>query len=549
MNFALYYAGDAYSTAAKIMGRQSAGRSMMKGLARTWPEGVVAGVGPGAQGGRSMLAQLQADGFSGGVRWSQLPDMRAAVEAGTVYYPSPGPGELLHLRNRVQPDAFSVMAVTYTLSSNDALDRVAEWVLPPHRPWDALICISDCAKTLALQLQAEMRDWWGAQAGSMRFNTSQLPVIPLGVDVPFFAPQPAQRASAREALGIRSEEVAFLFSGRLSFHAKANPAALYRALEQAAQRSPVVCVEAGIFPNEAIAQAFVAAQKALAPTVRFIHVHGRDEECYRQAWQAADVFASLADNIQETFGLTPVEAMAAGLPVIVADWNGYKETIRDGVDGFRIPTVLPPAGVGEDLALRHALEEDSYDRYIGRTSMATVVEPRALALAVHRLATDSALRQEMGAAGLQRAQQVFDWPVVLRQYVALAAELAAIRAQAAPHEKAPRAWPQRADPFARFAHFASATLRGDWPVQALPDASARLRLLLDLSMANYVLDPRVLSRESLAAVLAVLQTDVAHTVNSVLQAAGQASPAGMRALMWLWKFDLVAVAAPGSDSP
>ena len=550
MNFALYYAGDAYSTATKIMGRQSAGRALMKGVARTWSGTVVRGLGPAAQGGRALLAQLQADGYAGQVRWSRLPDLQTAREVGAVYFPSPGPQELAHLRNRVHPAAFSIMAATFTLSSAGAMDDVAGWVLPPYRPWDALICISECAKTMATQLHEEMRTWWTDEAGPMRFNAPQLPVIPLGVDVPFFVPGPENKLLARQTLGVAQGESVFLFAGRLSFHAKANPAPLYQALEQAAQQTPVVCIEAGMFPNESIAQAFAAAQKALAPTVRFIHVNGQDEARYRRAWQAADVFVSLAENIQETFGLTPVEAMAAGLPVIVADWNGYRETIRDGVDGFRVPTVLPPAGAGVDLALRHAMEADSYDMFIGRTSMATVVQPHALAQAVCRLATDAALRQTMGAAGQQRAQQAFDWPVVLRQYAALATELGEIRLHAAQQKQQPRSWPQRADPFVRFAHFSSDTMHGNWPVQARPQAVGRLQALLGLSMVNYAFDPQLLPRESLAALLAVLQSGKPHTVNSALKAAGQTSQAGMRALMWLWKLDLVSVKTiPGVRMP
>ena len=64
------------------------------------------------------------------------------------------------------------------------------------------------------------------------------------------------------------------------------------------------------------------------------------EEIKRQALAAADIAVFLVDNPQETFGLAVVEAMAAGLPLVVSDWNGYRDLVRDGMDGFR----LRPAG-------------------------------------------------------------------------------------------------------------------------------------------------------------------------------------------------------------
>ncbi len=538
-NFAIYYAGDAYSTAKKIMGRQSAGKHFMRGIARTWPTGELFGVGHGQSTAQSMLQQLKADGFAGKLSWIEIPNWAALAEIGAMYFPSPVAKDLSFSRNTVNPAAFSFMGVTHTLSSTNAMDQVAELMLPPYKPWDAMICTSHCALDFATQLQDEVRAWWSAQTGATRFNIPQQPVIPLGVDCPVFTPQPAQRSLARDALGLEGDETVFLFAGRLSFHAKANPAPMYQALEQAAKKAAVVCIEAGVFPNPAIREGYQAAQRTLAPSVRFIWVDGNDEQRYRQAWQGADVFVSLSDNIQETFGLTPVEAMAAGLPVVVSDWNGYKDTVRDGVDGFRVATVLPPAGVGGDLAMAHALELDTYDFYIGRTSLATVVDPAALAQAFTKLATDAELRARMGAAGLARATSEFDWPVILQRYAELADELGKIRKAAGPQAAEP--WPQRADPFARFAHFSTATLNGNWVVTPQPDAQARLQDLFGLAVANYAFDAVRLPKANVVALLEVLQKQGGLTVNALLAAAGLATPVGVRALMWLWKFDLLLV--------
>ena len=539
-SFAIYYAGDAYSTANKIMGRQSAGKAFMRGVARTWPKADLHGLGQGAATAKAMYAQLAGDGFDGQLKWLEVPNWAALGEVGALYYPSPAAKDFSYSRNAFNPGAFSVMGVTFTLSSNGAMDQVADLVLPPFKPWDAMICISQAALDFTTRLHDEMKAWWAAQTGATRFNTPQLPVIALGVDCPSFTPDAKLRESARAALQLQVHEVAFLFSGRLSFHAKANPAPMYQALEQAAQHASVVCIEAGVFPNDAIRTGFLAAQKALAPSVRFIWVDGQDELRYRQAWQGADAFVSLSDNIQETFGLTPVEAMAAGLPVVVSDWNGYKDTVRDGVDGFRVPTILPPAGVGGDLAMRHALGLDTYDFYIGRASLATVIEPTALAQACIALASQPELRARMGAAGLARAARDFDWPVILQRYAQLAGELTKIRLGAGP--QAPEPWVQRADPFARFGHFSSQTLAGNARVLAQPSAQARLSDLRSLAMANYAFEASLLPPETIIALLSLLEKNGSQTVNDLLVAAGVATPVGVRCLMWLWKFDLVQVA-------
>ena len=145
----------------------------------------------------------------------------------------------------------------------------------------------------------------------------------------------------------------------------------------------------------------------------------------------------------------------------------------------------------------------------------------------------------MGAAGLERAREVFDWPVILDRYVDLAEELGRIRAAAGVQRAEP--WPTLAHPFARFAHFPTQRLGGNWQVRPQPNAAARLRDLLGLSMAGYAFDAALLPKEAPTALLTVLEKQPSQNVNELLAAAGLATPPGVRALMWLWKFDLIKV--------
>ena len=56
--------------------------------------------------------------------------------------------------------------------------------------------------------------------------------------------------------------------------------------------------------------------------------------------------------------------MASGKPVVVTDWNGYRDTIRNNLDGFLIPTYTMPSGNQEDIASNHLTGAINYDYYI-----------------------------------------------------------------------------------------------------------------------------------------------------------------------------------------
>ena len=118
---------------------------------------------------------------------------------------------------------------------------------------------------------------------------------------------------------------------------------------------------------------------------------------------------SLVDNPQETFGLAVAEAMAAGVPLVVSDWNGYRDLVRDGMDGFRVPTrwasVAQQASV--PLGWQQLLGLEPYPKVAGALGQLVQVDTQAAEAACLTLLTRSELRRAMGAAARQRACETF----------------------------------------------------------------------------------------------------------------------------------------------
>ncbi len=478
-NAAILYRPEGFETSGpRLMGRQAAGEGFLRGFVQHADVDKLYCYAPRREQADHFNAAVKGNGNSRPVEWLNEIDARSPSAAGTLYLPDPSVSLHAWRRRHFDQRAYSIVGITHTTASAGAMDWISGLQLSPAQDWDALICTSTVVKqTVDFVLDAQA-EFLGARFGAQRFPRPQLPVIPLGIDTARFTPDAAKRGQGRAALGIAEDDIVVLFVGRLSFHAKAHPLPMYLGLERLARSMPqrkIHLLQAGWFANEFIEKAFKSGAQTFCPSVRCIFVDGRNAAARDQAWQAADIFTSLSDNIQETYGLAPVEGMAAGLPSVVTDWNGYRDTVRHGVDGIRVPTIIPPPGWSEDLADRHANQIDNYDHYCGFTSQFVAVDPEACAAAYARLAGDPDLRRQMGAAARERAVAAFDWRVVIQQYQELWAELAE-RRRSAP-ESVPRVagqpvQPTRADPYQAFASYATSTLGPNDKVELTPGATA-----------------------------------------------------------------------------
>jgi glycosyltransferase involved in cell wall biosynthesis len=564
-NAAIYFLREAYEMTGKaLMGREVANAGLLQAWVRHADVDRLYGFAPTGKQTTAFLNHIKNAGDAHTLQPLVVPFHHpdGLAEAGAVFHPGPNVAPLAWTRRRFEQRNWSIVGVTHTTSIDRVMQVLGHLLVAPMQPWDALVCPSTAVKAMVLRLLSNYGGYLRARSGGGDWVPAfEMPVIPFGIDAAALDPLTPAAASARAAwrarLNIRAEDIAILWVGRLTHAYKANPWPMYLAAERVARDSGkrIHLVEAGWFPNSRVRAAFNQAFAAAAPSVTRHLLDGRDHEVRRSIWFACDIFYSLVDNIQETFGLTPVEAMAAGLPVIVSDWDGYRDAVRDGVDGIRVPTLVPPAGAGEDLAMLYETDAEDYVTYCFRTACATAVDVRVASEALNSLAINPHLRALMGASGRRRATQVYDWPKVIRQYQALLRSLTARRASQAElcarGHGAP-ANPLRDDPFRSFEAYPTRCMLPTDRVRIMPGScpSARAHELLNLDLFRRA---GPIPRSLLNAVLRGAQGEGASVASVMAQLPkGTSHALVLRVLGWLVKSGLAAIEpdkGPGSRTP
>lgn len=93
----------------------------------------------------------------------------------------------------------------------------------------------------------------------------------------------------------------------------------------------------------------IADEEGVADLVTFVGRRGR--ETLKYYFSAADIFVTVP--WYEPFGITPVEAMACGTPVVGSNVGGIKYTVRDGETGYLV-SPKDPDKLAERLAHLYA---------------------------------------------------------------------------------------------------------------------------------------------------------------------------------------------------
>lgn len=361
---------------------------------------------------------------------------------------------LSSFRNRHSRTAFPITGVTHSLNTSIMPLRYLQLGLSGLQPFDAIVCTSLEGMAVVDKSFAQLASRLKASHGLELTLPVQRAHIPLGIDDARF--QRHDPRESRKMLGLPADGLLLLYLGRLSARSKMDLHPLLYALAQrwkGGKLQPLKLVLAGgAEPNELAGLKQLAAQLGIADRLHF--VTDFEEHLKTRLFAASDVFISLADNLQETFGLSVVEAMAAGVPPLVSDFDGYRELVRHGETGYRIPTLwAPPASPLEDL---ETLNPSIHPFYLAQTF---VVDLDATVAALETLVGDPATRQRLSQNAIQHAQQ-YRWSAVVPRYEALWCRLKQ-EAQRSDWKPTAAPSPLAMDSFEIFQHYPTQTLHPD----------------------------------------------------------------------------------------
>jgi phosphatidylinositol alpha-mannosyltransferase len=306
-----------------------------------------------------------------------------------------------------------------------------------------------------------------------RFFGGRYRIVPNGVHIPSESELALAAGDGATAAGLGAEaspreELRILFIGQ-AVERKGLPV-LLRAFEALREHVPATLTLVGASHDEV---------SHMTLENRGIRALGKVSDRQKLAELARADLLCAPSLHGESFGMILTEAFAAATPVLASDIPGYRDVVRDGIDG----QLVPPG------------------------------DPLALAEALRRLAFDGRRRERMAVAARERAER-FAWPHVAAEVLDSYEEAIAL---------AERAGRQTRGTVSRIAFrhgFAPADLQPRVPAQRLPSLEPAPAPLLGRARRVRTLRRVVLSATSLAgaglAALALQRVGVTRVAASLV---------------------------------
>ena len=423
--------------------------------------------------------------------------------------------QLAFARSTGEGSLFPVSTIVHTIPDQTAFMGYSN-VLVLAEPCDAIVTTSEAGNRA---IRAILED-----VGAFLMSRLEMPAapevrivkIPLAVDEQFLRRRDPR--AARSALNLPLDATIILYLGRLSEAFKADLEPLLNAFRRLAGHptNPCLVIAGQDSQNSyspvvsSLAQEFGVADRVILRT--------NFPFCDKPLLlSSCDIFASPVDNIQETFGLSILEAMATGLPVVGSDWSGYRDLVVPGESGFLARTVWSrKASRMADLVSAFSVRTRHY------LAQHTIVDGEGLYRYLNALIANKELRRQFGDNGRQRVLSTFCWPVVMARYKELWREQWSVLQ----HSSKVKKWISPVNYNKQFGHFATMFMQEDTLLRSSSDRC--LTSGLDPKKARI---PNFAGIEELKRIVSYCRPEP----RSIEELLASGNDATQSAVAWLWK--------------
>lgn len=352
---------------------------------------------------------------------TELPLFLKDAENFIFFSASPAIFNIANLRSIYAKRYFPICGMAYTISYAHLLESVFfRNMVSDLQAFDSIICISKPALESVSKIHGLIRRRISKKMSVDLNYKARLDYLPLGINAEDYMKNNKQES--RKKLKLPLLKTIILYFGRFSLSDKADLYPLLFAFKNLlAKNKNILLVLAGKnFPGNYGKKLEKTARELGVLNYAKFFLNPSQEEKYL-LYAAGDIFISPSDNLQESFGLTVLEAMAAGLPVVVSDWNGYRDIVVQNKTGFCIPTYWAKCDV-EISNLTHLFETNilADHLFLGQS---VALDTKKMIEYLSILVKRKELRLKFGLNAKKRVLQNYDWSVVIPKYERLMATL------------------------------------------------------------------------------------------------------------------------------
>lgn len=317
---------------------------------------------------------------------------------------------LVYLRNTYAKNKFPITGIIHSLNGIETKYHALKICTAPVLPYDTIICSSKAGERVVKKIFKEIKSDFSERNKKYEYKGTTK-IIPLGFDDTYL--NLTKKQECRQQLGLPLDAVILLTLNRFSPHTKADLSPLIKTFQRllsSINDVPIHIIISGAGrENEISFLKQVLSECSLLNHVRIIS--NFENKIKPLLFGAADIYISVSDNLQETFGISVIEAMASGLPVVVSDINGYSELVKHSVNGFKIPSIWIDEFKLAELA--DIMDFNSMQLFF---SQCMAIDTEKLYESILLLIKDSKLRKDMGLRARDSVRDKYCWSNVIQTY-------------------------------------------------------------------------------------------------------------------------------------